>query len=92
MSLLNGVSWRTNTDAERRFPLASNILTVKKTPALSRVTTGEAETLALARGLGAVLKPSDWVALMGGLGSGKTVFGKGLGEALHLEGTPRSPT
>jgi tRNA threonylcarbamoyladenosine biosynthesis protein TsaE len=79
-------------DAEGRFPLASNILTVKKTPALSRVTTGEAETLALARELGAILKPSDWVALMGELGSGKTFFVKGLGEALHLEGTPRSPT
>lgn len=79
-------------DAEGRFPLASNILTVKKTPALSRVTTGEAETWALARELGAVLKPSDWVALMGELGSGKTFFVKGLGEALHLEGTPRSPT
>ena len=72
-------------DAQGRFPLASNILTIKKTPAFSRVTNGEAETLALARELGAVLKPSDWVALMGELGSGKTVFVKGLGEALQLE-------
>ena len=78
--------------AEGRFPLASNILTIKKTPALSRETAGEAETLALAREVGAVLKPSDWVALMGDLGSGKTVFVKGLAEVLQPEGIPRSPT
>ena len=78
--------------AKGRFPLASNILTIKKTPAFSRVTHSEADTLDLARELGALLKPSDWIALMGDLGCGKTVFVKGLGEALHLEGTPRSPT
>lgn len=48
--------------------------------------------MALAREVGALLKPSDWVALMGELGAGKTVFVKGLGESLRLEGVPRSPT
>jgi tRNA threonylcarbamoyladenosine biosynthesis protein TsaE len=59
---------------------------------LSRETTSEAETLALAAQLGGLLKASDWVALMGELGSGKTVFVRGLADVLKLEGTPRSPT
>jgi tRNA threonylcarbamoyladenosine biosynthesis protein TsaE len=48
--------------------------------------------MAFARELGGYFKPGDWVALMGELGSGKTAFVKGLAEALHLEGVPRSPT
>jgi tRNA threonylcarbamoyladenosine biosynthesis protein TsaE len=43
--------------------------------------TGSAEeTLALARELGRNVRPGDWIALMGDLGSGKTVFARGLAE------------
>jgi hypothetical protein len=80
------------TDAHGRFPLSSNILTVKKVPTLSRETTGEAETLALARQVGGLLKPSDWVALMGDLGSGQNCFREGLGRgALNWRGLPGAP-
>jgi tRNA threonylcarbamoyladenosine biosynthesis protein TsaE len=52
-----------------------------------------ADTLAIARALGGVLRPGDVVALTGDLGAGKTLFCKGVGEAL---GIPRdrivSPT
>ena len=75
-----------------RSLLASNILTVKKVPEISRETANEGETLALAHQLGALLKPGDWVALMGELGSGKTVFVRGLAEALHMADGISSPT
>lgn len=55
--------------------------------------TGSAEeTLALARNLGRHLRPGDWVALSGDLGTGKTVFVRGLAEGLGLEEVPTSPT
>lgn len=44
----------------------------------------EADTIAIARALGAVLVPGDVVALSGELGAGKTVFCKGVGEALGI--------
>ncbi len=55
-------------------------------------THSESDTLHLARSLGALLRPGDWVALVGDLGTGKTVFAKGLGAAFHCEGLMRSPT
>jgi tRNA threonylcarbamoyladenosine biosynthesis protein TsaE len=44
----------------------------------------EEDTLAIARSLGAALGPGDVVALSGELGAGKTVFCKGVGEALGI--------
>ncbi|MHB9060942.1 MAG: tRNA (adenosine(37)-N6)-threonylcarbamoyltransferase complex ATPase subunit type 1 TsaE [Desulfobacteria bacterium] len=42
------------------------------------------DTLAIARALGAALRPGDVVALTGDLGAGKTLFCKGVGEVLGI--------
>jgi tRNA threonylcarbamoyladenosine biosynthesis protein TsaE len=42
------------------------------------------DTLEIARALGSILEPGDVVALTGDLGAGKTVFCKGIGEALGI--------
>lgn len=57
-----------------------------------RETSSSEETLALAKSLAAQLKSGDWLALVGDLGTGKTVFVRGLGEALKCAELPRSPT
>ena len=48
------------------------------------ISSSEEDTRTIARALGAVLQPGDLVALTGDLGTGKTVFCKGLGEALGI--------
>lgn len=48
------------------------------------LSSGEEDTLFVARALGAVLAPGDLVALTGDLGAGKTIFCKGVGEALGV--------
>jgi len=42
--------------------------------------------------LGRHLSPGDWLALLGELGAGKTVFVQGLGAALGCRDKVRSPT
>ena len=42
------------------------------------------DTLEIARALGEILAPGDVVALTGDLGAGKTLFCKGVGEALGV--------
>ena len=47
----------------------------------------EEDTLEIARAMGEILGPGDVVALTGDLGAGKTVFCKGVGEALGIPPT-----
>jgi len=51
-----------------------------------------ASTRALAARLAAVAAPGDLICLWGDLGAGKTVFAKGFGAGLGVEGTITSPT
>ncbi|MCL5965816.1 MAG: tRNA (adenosine(37)-N6)-threonylcarbamoyltransferase complex ATPase subunit type 1 TsaE [Deltaproteobacteria bacterium] len=44
----------------------------------------ESDTLEIARELGSLLSPGDVVALYGELGAGKTLFCKGVGEAMGI--------
>ena len=60
----------------------------------SFTTNSEKETLLLARKLGKKLRPGDAVALVGEIGSGKTLFIKGLCQGLGVRdsGEVKSPT
>lgn len=51
-----------------------------------------ADTLNLGKQLGKILKGGDIICLVGDLGAGKTVLGKGIGEALGIEEPMTSPT
>ena len=53
--------------------------------ATSVQTCSEDETLAVARGLAARLKPGDIVRLSGDLGAGKTTFVRGLAVGLGID-------
>ena len=50
-------------------------------------TSGPEETRSLAERLGRLLQPGDVVALMGELGSGKTLFSQGLAQGLEVPET-----
>ena len=50
------------------------------------------ETQDLARRLAALLQAGDFLALIGGLGGGKTCFVQGLAEGLGVQGRVSSPT
>ena len=53
---------------------------------------GAGETQSFGRRLGALLRPGDWVALTGDLGSGKTTLVAGVVEGIHPGLRSRSPT
>jgi tRNA threonylcarbamoyladenosine biosynthesis protein TsaE len=59
---------------------------------LHTTTRSADETHALARRVGAVLRPGDVVVLDGELGTGKTVFAKGIAVALGVTEPVVSPT
>jgi tRNA threonylcarbamoyladenosine biosynthesis protein TsaE len=56
------------------------------------VTRSADETLALAGGVGELLRPGDVVSLVGGLGAGKTVFARGVARALGVTEPVVSPS
>lgn len=56
------------------------------------VSQSEDATLAFARSLAAFLLPGDIVALDAPMGSGKSVFARGLARGLGIEGPVQSPT
>ncbi len=55
-------------------------------------THSEEETRILGRSIAKQCKPSTVISLRGSLGSGKTVFAKGLAEGLGIEESIVSPT
>lgn len=59
---------------------------------LDRTTDSEDETRQVAKEFSQKLNSGDVVALFGGLGSGKTAFVKGIGEALDIQQPVQSPT
>ena len=56
------------------------------------ITANETETLALAHDFAQTLRAGIVVALTGDLGSGKTVFARGIVQALGIDGKVPSPT
>ena len=56
------------------------------------ITSNAAETKALGKKLGTLLKAGDCVLLAGELGAGKTTFTQGLASALKIKGDVTSPT
>ncbi len=56
------------------------------------ITASETETLALAHDFAQTLGAGIVVALTGDLGAGKTVFARGIAQALGIDGKVPSPT
>jgi tRNA threonylcarbamoyladenosine biosynthesis protein TsaE len=56
------------------------------------ISASEQTTRAIGRKLGMTLQPGSIVSLRGSLGSGKTVFTKGIAEALNITENIISPT
>lgn len=56
------------------------------------VSNSASETFEIGKKLGQSLKSGDIVALRGGLGSGKTVFAKGIAKGLGIKDEVVSPT
>jgi tRNA threonylcarbamoyladenosine biosynthesis protein TsaE len=59
---------------------------------LELITSSEQETIKLAANLGKAFKGGEIVALFGDLGTGKTVFVKGVARALRVKQMPTSPS
>ena len=59
---------------------------------LNIITSNAAETKALGKKLGTLLKAGNCVLLAGELGAGKTTFTQGLASALKIKGDVTSPT
>jgi tRNA threonylcarbamoyladenosine biosynthesis protein TsaE len=59
---------------------------------LNIITANAAETKALGKKLGTLLKAGECVLLAGELGAGKTTFTQGLASALKIKGDVTSPT
>ena len=59
---------------------------------LSYITHSPAETYALAKRIGAAVKPGTCIAFFGGMGAGKTTFTRGLAEGIGLPDLVSSPT
>lgn len=55
-------------------------------------TNSPKQTLAVAQKLASEVKPGDVIALFGELGAGKTIFVKGLAQALGVKTKVTSPT
>ena len=53
---------------------------------------GAGETMDFGRRLGRLVRPGDWIALEGDLGSGKTTLVSGLVDGVHPGMRSRSPT
>lgn len=56
------------------------------------VSNSPEETFEIAKDFSSELKPGDIVALIGNLGTGKTIFVKGICAGLNAEQNPLSPT
>jgi len=65
---------------------------LKPPPAETCTSRSAAETVRIAKAYAKSLAPGDCVALVGGLGAGKTTFVRGLAEGLQVEATVSSPT
>ena len=59
---------------------------------LSYTTHSPAETHALAKRIGAAVKPGTCIAFFAGMGAGKTTFTRGLAEGIGLPDLVSSPT
>jgi tRNA threonylcarbamoyladenosine biosynthesis protein TsaE len=59
---------------------------------IAATTASEGETRSLGRRIAEVVTSGDVLLLVGGLGSGKTTFVKGLAEGLGCKGEVTSPT
>ena len=59
---------------------------------LEFISDNRDETIELGKKLGRLLKAGDIILLIGDLGSGKTVFAKGIAEGMGISGYITSPT